>query len=114
MTDDYKEHLRVDEDHSDVDLVYITPKIVVTSNSNDVSRVNELLLQKHPSSTYTIYDFTDKQTGICMLTFVVLYFVFTYLYIAMIYITPHYPHTRIHCRSFLVYDNLLPHQFDCI
>ena len=67
MTDDYKEHLRVDEDHSDVDLLFITPKIVVTSDNNDVSRVNDLLLEKHPSSTYTIYDFTEKQTGICML-----------------------------------------------
>ena len=70
----YKGLLRLDEDNADVDLVYITPKIIVASDTNDVERVNEVLLEKHPSTsnTYMIVDLTEQQTGTCLIP--VLYF----------------------------------------
>ena len=67
MTNDYKEQLRVDESHPDVDLVYITPKIVVLSDKNDADQVCDILLENHPSNTYMIFDLTEQQTGISLL-----------------------------------------------
>ena len=63
----YNELLRIDEDHPDVDFIYVTPKIAVVSDKNDVSRLNEILLDNHQSSTFLIFDLTEQQTGTCLL-----------------------------------------------